>query len=32
MLLSVPFGGWIPSQQVVAATSKGEFDIAANCP
>lgn len=25
-----PFGGWIPSQQVAAATSKGEFDIAAN--
>lgn len=27
-----PFGGWIPSQQVAAATSKGEFDIAANSP
>lgn len=26
------FGGWIPSQQVAAATSKGEFDIAANSP
>lgn len=27
-----PFEGWIPSQQVAAATSKGEFDIAANSP
>lgn len=27
-----PFRGWIPSQQVAAATSKGEFDIAANSP
>lgn len=27
-----PFRGWIPSQQVAAATSKGEFDIAAASP
>lgn len=27
-----PFEGWITSQQVAAAISKGEFDIAANSP